>query len=252
MATLRECRPCGVKFIVIAFALTIPFLSPPKAARAASNQKSKIPVVRWDEERSGCTFSRSNDGHFYYGLQDNDLRITAAVDSQELEKVHRRHEPFFAVLLNVSYKGEGTLDVVVENISLEFVRHFEVIQPALDPNGFSQQVQNDADQLDYETARELKKHPEQKEEREAYMEAFQKDVAELQEFLGKNSLRPTQLSANISEASGWVLFSTRSKWISGWKKPEEFILRVPMAGKIFEFPFQLPPKSGEEMLRRRE
>jgi hypothetical protein len=232
--------------------LTIPFLLPAKSASAAWKEKSRIPVVRWDEARPGCTFSRSDDGRFYYGLQYEDLRITVAVDSQELEKVHRRHEPFFAVLLTLRYKGQATLDLVVEDISLEFVRHFQTIQPALDPNGFSQKVQNDADELDRETARELKKHPEQKEEREAYMRAFQKDVAELQEFLGKNSLRPTQLSANNSETSGWVLFSTQSKWISGWKKPEEFILRVPIAGKIFEFPFKLPPKPGEEMLRRRE
>jgi hypothetical protein len=49
-----------------------------------------------------------------------------------------------------------------------------------------------------------------------------------------------------------VLFSTDSKWISGWKKQEELILRVPLEGKIFEFPFKLPPKPGEVMLRRRE
>lgn len=252
MATSCQRRLRRLKFIWIAFLLTIPCVLSTKAVHAASKEKSKIPVVRWDEARPGCTFSRSDDGRYYYSLQYEDLRISLAVDSQELEKVHRRHEPFFAVLLSLRYKGRGTLDLVVEDISLEFVRHFQVIQPALDPNGFSQKVQNDADELDYESARELKKHPEQKEEREAYMRAFQKDVAELQEFLGKNSLRPAQLNANNSEASGWVLFSTQSKWISGWKKPEEFILRVPMAGKIFEFPFKLPPKSGEEMLRRRE
>jgi hypothetical protein len=48
-----------------------------------------------------------------------------------------------------------------------------------------------------------------------------------------------------------VLFSTSSKWIGGWKKPEELILRVPLDGKIFEFPFKLPVKTGEVILRRR-
>ena len=36
------------------------------------------------------------------------------------------------------------------------------------------------------------------------------------------------------------------------KKQEEFILRVPLAGKMFEFPFRLPPSEGELILRRRE
>jgi hypothetical protein len=82
--------------------------------------------------------------------------------------------------------------------------------------------------------------------------AFLKDSAELQEFVGKNSLRPTRLGPGNSEASGWVLFSTNSKWIGGWKKQEEMILRVPIDEKIFEFPFKLPPKPGEELLRKRE
>ena len=48
------------------------------------------------------------------------------------------------------------------------------------------------------------------------------------------------------------MFGTRNRWIGGWKKPEEFVLRVPVAGKIFEFPFTLPPKPGEVILRKRE
>ena len=86
------------------------------------------------------------------------------VDSQELEKVHRRHEPFFAVLLDVRYRGPGALDLDVDNISLEFVKHFQVVQTSLDPDDFSQKVQNDADELDHQTAREVEKHPEQKED----------------------------------------------------------------------------------------
>jgi len=73
----------------------------------------------------------------------------------------------------------------------------------------------------------------------------------LLEFIGKNSLRPMQLNEGNPQRTGWVLFSTDSKWISGWKKQEEFILRVPLDGKIFEFPFTLPPQPGEVMLRKR-
>jgi hypothetical protein len=219
---------------------------------ASRNDKSKIPLVRWDEQRPGCTFSRSDDGKYRYGLSDGDVRITVAVDFQELEKVRHRPEPFFAVLLNVSYKGPAAIDFDVNNISLEFVRHFRVVKTSLDPDDFSQKVQNDADELDHQTAREVGKHPEQKETKEAYVRAFRKDSAELQEFVGNNSLRVGRLGPGNPETSGWVMFSTQSKWISGWKKPEEFILRVPFDGKIFEFPFKLPLKPGEIILRRRE
>jgi hypothetical protein len=214
--------------------------------------KDKSPAVRWDETHPGCTFSRSEDGKYRYGLWAGDVGITLAVDSQELEKVHRRHEPFFGAWLSVRYRGQNGLDVSPDKIALEFATHFKVIQTALDPDGFSMQVQQDADQLDYQTAREIEKHPEQKASKEAYVRAFQKDSAELLEFLGKNSLRAAHLDPGNPEVSGWVLFSTRNKWIGGWKKQEEFILRVPLEERIFEFPFKLPPKEGELMLRKRE
>jgi len=221
-------------------------------AIASPADQAKIPALRWDEQRPGCTFSRSDDGHYHYGLWYGDVGVTLIVDAQEVEKVHRRHEPFFGVLLNVRYRGQGTLDLTTEHMSLEFVKHFQVVQPALDPDAFAEKVQNDADALDHETAREIEKHPEKKAEKEAYARVFQKDSAQLLEFVSKNSLRPLQLSPSLPEASGWVLFSTNSKWISGWKKQEEFILRVPIDGKMYEFPFKLPPKPGEVMLRRRE
>jgi hypothetical protein len=227
-------------------------LLPATAYPVPPKNKAKTPAVRWDEEHPGCTFSRGDDGKYRYGLWYDNVGITVAVDSQELEKVHRRHEPFFGVLLTIRYRGQSSLDLTAENISLEFVKHFQVVQPALDPDAFAEKVQNDADELDHQTAREVERHPEKKQEQEAYMRAFLKDTAELQEFLGKNSLRSTRLDAGNLQASGWVLFSTDSKWISGWKKQEEFILRVPIAGVVFEFPFNLPPKPGEEMLRKRQ
>ena len=214
--------------------------------------KAKVPAVRWDEQRPGCTFSRGDDGKYRYGLWYEDIGITLAVDSQEVEKVHRRHEPFFAVLLNLRNRGQRSLDFDPGRISLEFVKHYQVVQTSLDPDSFSQKVQNDADELDHQTAREVEKHPEKKETKEAYVRAFLKDSAELQEFVGKNSLRSTTLAPANPETSGWVLFSTNSKWIGRWKKQEEFILRVPVDDKIFEFPFKLPPKPGELLLRKRE
>ncbi len=227
------------------------FCAAEKIALAAKDVP-KPPVERWDEARPGCTFSRTPDGKYHYGLWFDNVVISVAVDSQELEKVRRRHEPFFGVLLSVRYRGPGALEVSAENASLEFVKHFQVMQSSLDPDDFSARVQNDADELDHQTAREIEKHPEQKESKELYMRAFQKDAAELLEFVSKNSLRPARLSPADAEINGWVLFSTRSKWIGGWKKQEEFIFRLPLAEKIFEFPFRLPPREGELTLRRRE
>ena len=220
---------------------------------ASGKEKPKPPTVRWDEAHPGCTFSRGQDGKYRYGLSSGDVGITLSVDAQEVEKVHRRPEPFFGVLLSVRYGGKGgALDVGVQNISLEFVQHFQVIQTSLDPDAFSTRIQNDADELDRQTAREVKKHPERKAEKEAQMRAFQKDTAELLEFISKNSLRDARLDEGNPEVSGWVLFSTSNKWIGGWKKHEEFVLRIPLDGKIFEFPFKLPPKEGELLLRKRE
>jgi len=219
---------------------------------SAAKEKSKIPVVRWNEQTPGCTFSRSDDGRYHYGLWSGDLGMVMSVDSQELEKVHHRHEPVFSVLLEIRYRGQGTLDFDSGEISLEFVKHFHVLQTSLDPDDFAQKIQDDADALDHETEREIQKHPEKKTEKETYLREFQKESAELQEFVSKKSLRSAHLDAGNPQASGWVMFGTRNRWIGGWKKPEEFVLRVPVAGKIFEFPFTLPPKPGEVILRKRE
>jgi hypothetical protein len=214
--------------------------------------KPKPPTVRWSEQRPGCTFSRGDDGKYRYGLWSGDLGITLALDAQELEKVRRRHEPFFGVLLDIRYRGQTSVDIATEGISLQFLKHFKVIQPALDPDGFAEKIQKDADTQDHETAREIEKHPEQKDAKEAYTRAFQKDAAELLEFVTKDTLRPAHLDPGKPQASGWVLFNTNSRWISGWKKRETFVLRVPIQGTIFEIPFELPPEKGDLILRRRE
>ena len=221
------------------------------ASPAPPAHDKKIPAARWDEQTPGCTFSQGPDGKLRYGMSLPDVAVVVAVDAQELEKVHRRHEPFFAVLLEVRNRGGQVLEVKPDKITLEFVQHFQVEQPALDPDNFSQKIQNDADALNDQAAREVKKNPEKKGEKETFVRAYLKDSAELQEFVGKNSLRTTQLDAANPETSGWILFSTNSKWIGGWKKQEEMILRVPLGGKIYEFPFTLPPKAGQVMLRKR-
>ena len=239
--------PRTFALIVISFALICV-----SVAGAASKEKTKPPTVRWDEQQPGCTFSATEDGKYLYGLWSGDVGVTLAVDAQELAKVRRRHEPIFGVRLTVRYRGQGTLDVSSANISLEFVRHFHVIQTSLDPDDFSAKIQADADELDHQTVREIEKHPDRKDAKEAYLRAFQKDVSELLEFLSKNGLRTAQLDLSNPEASGWVFFNASNKWISDWKKQEEFVLRVPFEEKIFEFPFRLPPKEGELLLRHRD
>lgn len=234
------------------FLLAIAFTSLLAFSSSTLSKSKSVPAVRWREGDQGCTFSRGDDGKYRYGLWFEDEGIVLAVDSQELEKVHRRHQPFFAVLLTVRYRGQSALDLATDKITLQFMKHFQVTQTALDPDDFLDKIQNDADILNDQVAREVEKHPEQKEQKEAYVRAFLKDSAELQEFVGKNSLRPTRLSPGNNEVSGWVLFSTDSKWISGWKKQEDLVLRMPLAGKVFEFPFRLPPAPGETILRKRE
>jgi hypothetical protein len=237
---------------VLAFALAWLFLRPIPTLGFPPTKKPAPAVVRWEEGLPGCTFSRTPDGRYHYGLWSDDLGVTLAVDSQELEKVHRRHELFFGVSLTVKNRGSAPVDVSAENISLEFVKHFKVIQPSLDPKDFSQKVQNDADEFDRQTAREVQKHPEEKDAKQTRVRAFQKDTAELLEFLSTNTLKPNRLDSANREVTGWVLFSVDSRWIGAWKKQEEFILRAPIGGKIFEFPFKLPPKAGELLLRQRE
>ncbi len=248
---MPQLRHCSLRGLWLAVA-TASLLTPLAADGLAGKDKTKIPAVRWDEQTAGCTFARGDDGRYRYGLWDENVGITLAVDSQELEKVHRRHEAFFGVLIDVRYRGQESIDFSVDQISLEFVKHFQVVQTALDPDKFAEKVQGDADTLNDQTAHEVERHPEKKEEKDAYVRAFLKDSAELQEFVGKNSLRATRLGAGNTEVSGWVLFSTESKWIGKWKKQEDFILRVPVAGKVYEFPFRLPPKPGEVILRKRE
>ncbi|MGA8490924.1 MAG: hypothetical protein WB711_10900, partial [Terriglobales bacterium] len=98
---------------------------------------------------------------------------------------------------------------------------------------------------------EVRKHPAKKEETEAALAARQKEAADMIEFLNTRTLRTLTLNGGHPDASGWVLFSIKSKWIDGLQKQEEFVLRVPFGSQIVEFPFSLPPSEGDLILRRR-
>jgi len=224
------------------------------AARATLPGPEKppaTPTLRWEEGQSGCTFSRDDDGKYRYGFWTADFGIVLAVDSQELEKAHRRAQAMFAVLFTMHYRGKDSVDVAPGKITLEFVKHYHDVHPALDPDSLATKQQSDADSLAEENEREIRKHPEKKEPQETMLAARQKDIADMIEFLKTRSLRATTLDSGHPETSGWVLFSTKSKWIDDLQKQEEFVLRVPLGNRIVEFPFSLPPSEGDLILRRR-
>jgi hypothetical protein len=206
---------------------------------------------RWEEGQPGCTFSRDDDGKYRYGLWTADFGIVLAVDSQELEKVRRRAQPIFALQLTVHYRGKNSLDVAPGKITMEFVKHYHDVHIAFDPDDLSVKQRDDAAALAEETEREIRKHPEKKEEKKNMLAARQKDAAEMIDFLNTRSLRAAKLDPGHPEVGGWVLFSTKSKWIGELRKQEEFVLRVPLEGRVFEFPFSLPPIEGDMILRRR-
>lgn len=239
-------------FLRLASLVVLAVVLEPHHATAAAWKDKKLPAtVRWAEGEPGCTFSRDDDGKYRYSLWTPDYGVIVAVDSQELEKVHRRVEPFFSLELTVRYRGQGTLEVAPGSATLEFVRHFKVVQSSLDPGNLAQKTQNDADERDHEAHREIEKHPERKEEREKFLETYQKEVSEFLDFLTKRGMTGVTLDPANHEANGWVLFGINNKWIGGWKRPEEFILRLPLQGRILEFPFSLPAAQGDLILRKR-
>lgn len=222
-----------------------------QTARAAVRKEKTVPTLRWAEGQPGCTFSRDRDGKYRYALWTEDYGVILAIDSQELQLLHKRIEPFFAVHLTVRYRGKETLAVSPRGATLEYVKHFKLVQPAIDPATFAQQMQDDADELEHQTQREIQKHPERREEREKYVEAYQKEAAEFVEFLNSRSFPAAHLDGTHPETSGWILFSAKSKWLGAWKKPEEFVLRLPISEKLLEFPFALPAQAGDLILRQR-
>jgi hypothetical protein len=246
-------RACFSKLTYSAIVLVIAAIVfiPPIVRAAPLKDKSDPPRLRWAEGQAGCTFSRDKDGKYRYALWTDDYGIILAVDSQELQLLHKRVEPFFAVHLTVRYRGKGELTVEPRTATLEFVKHFKLIQPALNPEDLADQTQSDADDVEHQTQRETKKHPERKEDREKYVEAYQKEVAEFLDFLSTRTLPFAQLDSAHTEVTGWILFSAKNKWIGGWKRPEEFVLRIPLGGRVVEFPFALPPQQGDLILRQR-
>ena len=215
--------------------------------------QSAPPTLRWTEGAPNCTVRAGDDGHTYYEISASDFDITLSVDRQELEKSPHRAMPMIGVLLTIHDKGSGQLEVQQNRFTLEFVKHFQVVQSSFDPDGMLQHLQANITDLTDEVERhQVAKHPDQKERKEAELQARLKDYTEMMDFVSTHALRPGMLDPSNSSVSGWVFFSTRNKWIGPWRRPEQFILRLPVENVIVEFPFELPPKQGKIELRRRE
>ena len=213
-------------------------------------KKKNFPAIRWKAGAPGCEFERGEDGRYRWRLVGDDLDMTLLMDSQELVKSqHRLYKPL-GVYMSVTYTGPDKFDFTAD-LRMEFVRHHNVIEGFLDPTGFSTKMQNDVDTLVFDTEREIKKHPEKAEEKTNRAREFQKEVAEFIEFLSTQSLEPAILTPGNPEVHGWVFFGTKNKWLGSWKSREDFILRVGMKDKIYEFPFSLPPSEGDLILRKR-
>jgi hypothetical protein len=248
-STLKANNMANPRQVAGAFLLVALLLSPGWAV--PPHPKPAPPSVRWAEGQPGCTFSADDDGRYRYGLWTSNFGIVLAVDSQELQKAGRRTEPTFTVLLTLRYRGKDSLSIDPSAFTLEFVKHSRDLHSALDPSELAARFRTASNQFAKTTEREIHKHPEKKEELESGLQEHQKNVAEMLTFLDARSLRTLHLDPAHADASGWVYFSASSKWIGDWKKQEEFVLRIPLADQVIEFPFALPPSEGDLLLRRR-
>jgi hypothetical protein len=173
------------------------------------------------------------------------------MDSRELSLSRRRLFKPLAVFMSVTYTGKGNFEFPAD-LRMEFMRHHNVIEPSLDTEEFSAKMQNDVDTFVFEIEHEIKKHPEKAEAKMNLAREVQKEVTELLELLSTQSLEPTTLNAGNPETHGWKFFGTKNKWLGSWKDREDFILRVWMTDKIYEFPFSMPPTEGDLILRKRD
>lgn len=236
------------RLVVGTVAIALCAALPPSLAHA--KKKPALPTVRWTEGAPGCSFERGADARLRWTLSDKDFDLNLIVDSQELAKsIHHGFYRSFAVYLAVNYKGAGNFEFPAD-LRLDYVRHHDVIETTMDPAMLQNKLQNDLDTKVFDTERQIKKHPEQKEQKIARLRIDEKEGAEFIEFLSTQYLSSAVLNAGNPETHGWVLFPTRNKFIGPWKEHEDFILAVYSKEKVWQFPFSLPPEAGNPVLRK--
>jgi hypothetical protein len=213
--------------------------------------KKQLPTVRWISGAPGCTFERRDDGKYLWTMTERDLAVTLLMDSQELALSRRRFYQLLAAYVSVTYTGQGKFEFPAD-LRIDFVRHHDVVEGYEDPSELSNKLQNDVDTKVFDTERQIKKDPKIADAKTALLREYQKEAAQFIEFLSTQTLDPVEvaLTPGNPEAHGWVLFSTRNKWIGPWKEREDFIISVWMKDKVWQFPISLPPTQGDLILRK--
>jgi hypothetical protein len=205
---------------------------------SAADQKTDR-VIRWSEDKPECALAAS-DGMHRYSTSYETLKVTLAVDDNELKKTDRTAEHLFSVLVTVNNHGTQAIRIYPGEIKLELVQHHHITARAEEPDDLAHRIQLDSDETIHQSEKMLKKHPEKKESLEYRLKANVELVARWEEFLSTQALRDTTVDSGRPEVTGWIFFSTKSKWFGGWKQEENFVLRIPVGKHIFEFPFKLP------------
>ena len=216
-----------------------------------AGKKKDLPSVRWTAGARGCTFERRDDGKYLWTMRGSDLSVTLLMDSQELAQSRHRFYHLLGAFISVTYSGHDKFEFPAD-VRMDFVRHHDFMEAYEDPGELASKLQKDVDTKVFETERQVKKNPNITEEKTALLRQYQKEAAEFIEFLTTQTLNPDTVTLNPGnpEAHGWVLFSTRNKWIGPWKEREDFILSLWMKDKIWQFPFSLPPTEGDLILRK--
>jgi hypothetical protein len=213
--------------------------------------KKQLPTVRWTAGSPGCTFERTDDGHYRWTMVGPDLTVKLLIDSQELARSRHRFYHLFGAFVSVTYTGHGKFEFPAD-VRIDFVRHHDVIEGYEDPAELTNRLQNDVDTKIFDTERQIKKDPKTADEKTVRLREYQKESAEFIEFVSTQALDPAgmTLSPGNPEAHGWVLYSTKNKWIGPWKEREDFVINFWMNDKIWQFPFSMPPSPGDLILRK--
>ncbi len=208
-----------------------------------ARNKVEIPTLRWVPDSLGCMVDKAGTDRFYrYTIASDDVKISLAVDPQELTQSQRRAGHVVGLLLTIHNNNTKTpLAVKPNDATLEFIDHFHWRFPAWEPGDLAYRVQNSTDNLMHQTDKDLEKRPEKVKGSEVRLREHQRLVSEMVEFLSTQGLHETALDAVNPDVSGWIFFPSRGKWVGSWKKREEFVFRIPVGSWMVEFPFVLPP-----------
>jgi hypothetical protein len=233
--TARRFGKFGVPTLIFTVSLTV--------GVTAQQQSS----ARWAEGQPGCAFRATGDGVYRYALATDDFAITLAVDSQELDKARQGIEPVLGLFLSIRFLNQNPARFTPATVTLEFAKHFHEKESPLDTERLSTQLAADREAVASRAAAKIRKRPAQKNDIETDLKDQQRNIDRMIEFLHGQMLRSPMPQDH--EIAGWLLFSTRTRWVGQLNKQEEFVLRIPLGTVVAEFPFTLPPSQSDIELR---